>query len=303
MLEPLAPLLYENLVRTALAEDLGRVGDITGNATIPAAQNWHAVLRTRKAGVVAGLDLARASFLMLDTSVSFKPLVKDGTSVTAGAILAEVSGKARSLLAAERTALNFLCHLSGIATATNQFVMALAGTNTRICDTRKTTPGLRALEKYAVRAGGGVNHRFGLDDAVLIKDNHIAVAGGIAPVLTQIVSTLGHLVKVEIEVDTLAQVRELIGIQDSGFGIKTTQPIARTPQLHSVLLDNMNIPDMAEAVRLIARRWTTVASGTVTLDRAAAIAATGVDLIASGAITHSSPIMDVGLDAVLSQKV
>lgn len=300
MLEPLAPLLYENLVRAALAEDLGRVGDITGNATIPAAQNWHAVLRTRKAGVVAGLDLARASFLMLDPSVSFKPLVKDGSSVAAGTTLAEVSGKARSLLAAERTALNFLCHLSGIATATNQFVIALAGTNTRICDTRKTTPGLRALEKYAVRAGGGVNHRFGLDDAVLIKDNHIAVAGGIAPVLAQIGNTLGHLVKVEIEVDTLAQVQELIGIQDSGFGMKTTQPIARTPQLHSVLLDNMSIPDMAEAVRLIAGRWTTVASGNVTLDRAAAIAATGVDLIASGAITHSSPIMDVGLDAVLS---
>lgn len=306
----LSLMLYQHLVQTALAEDLGRLGDLTGNATIPADREWQAVLRTRKAGVIAGLEIAASAFRLMDSATTITMHKADGDAVQPGDVLATVAGKARALLAAERTALNFLCHLSGIATATHHLVQAVKGTKTRICDSRKTTPGLRALEKYAVRCGGGVNHRFGLDDAVLIKDNHIAVAGGIAPVLVRVQDNLGHLVKVEIEVDTLAQVRELLelarGTRDEERGaISRDQPEPRPasagrpspiPLLHSILLDNMSLPDMTEAVRLIAGRWTTVASGNVTLQSAAAIAATGVDMIASGAITHSAPVLDIGLD-------
>jgi nicotinate-nucleotide pyrophosphorylase (carboxylating) len=303
MLEPLPQILFEPLVRAALAEDLGRLGDLTGNATIPPDRRWRAVLRTRKAGVAAGLEIAALAFRLLDPTGTITLHKADGAALQPSDILAEINGNARALLAAERTALNFLCHLSGIATATQSMVQAVSGTTTRICDSRKTTPGLRALEKYAVRCGGGVNHRFGLDDAVLIKDNHIAVAGGIVPVLAQVQDQLGHLVKIEIEVDRLEQVRELLALWDVGtvkrYGadISNASHIPRPASLvHSVLLDNMPLPDMAEAVQLIAGRWTTVASGNVTLERAAAIAAIGVDLIASGAITHSAPALDIGLD-------
>lgn len=323
MIHALSPMLYENLVREALREDLGRGGDITSAATIPEGAEWQAVLRNRKPGVIAGLDIARCAFQTLDAGMTFTAQLQDGAVVAAHTFLATVQGKARALLAAERTALNFLCHLSGIATATHEFTKALAGTKTQICDTRKTTPGLRALEKYAVRCGGGINHRFGLDDAVLIKDNHIAVAGGIAAALRHVGDRIGHMVKVEIEVDRLEQVEELLALADlvDGREGRGSRPLARaadedgeakqevsTPaprpvreahfplELHSILLDNMPLNDMAEAVRLIAGRWTTVASGNVTVDRAATIAATGVDLIASGAITHSVMALDIGLD-------
>jgi nicotinate-nucleotide pyrophosphorylase (carboxylating) len=282
-LTPLPDMLLQPLVENALREDLGRAGDITTNAIIPADLPWQAALNTRKTGVIAGMDLARLAFYLFDPSVVFTPLKRDGDTVAAGDCLATVTGKARSLLSAERVALNFLCHLSGIATETHKLVEGVKPHKARIACTRKTTPGLRAIEKYAVRAGGGSNHRFGLDDAILIKDNHIAVAGGIKPAVERVWRAMRHLVKIELEVDTLEQL-------DEAIALLPTYPV------DVVMLDNMDIPTLTQAVAKVAGRMVTEASGNVTLATVAAIAATGVDIISAGWITHSAPILDIGLD-------
>jgi len=275
----LNPLLVEDAVRAALLEDLGRAGDITTNATIPAARQARAVIAARQPGIVAGLDLAKAAFRLLDPALSFETRIADGAAVTSGAILATIEGPARALLSAERVALNFLGRLSGIATLTSRYVAAVAHTKARIVCTRKTTPGLRTFEKYAVLCGGGFNHRFGLDDAILIKDNHIAVAGGIIPALRTVKAAIGHLVKIEIEVDTLDQLDEVLA---EGADV--------------VLLDNMTPARLREAVARIKGRLLTEASGGVTLETVAAIAESGVDMISVGALTHSAQVLDVGLD-------
>ncbi len=282
---PLPDFLLLPLVENALREDLGRAGDITTNAIISADIQWQAALNTRNAGILAGVDLARLAFHSLDPTVVFTPLKQDGDSVAAGDCLARVSGSARSLLSAERVALNFLCHLSGIASETHKLVEAIKPHKAHIACTRKTTPGLRAIEKYAVRAGGGVNHRFGLDDAVLIKDNHIAVAGSIRAAVESARKAVGHLVKVELEVDTLAQLDEAITLLPSA-------------PIDVVLLDNMPPATLKLAVEKVAGRFVTEASGGVTLSTVTAIAATGVDVISVGWITHSAPILDIGLDRV-----
>jgi nicotinate-nucleotide pyrophosphorylase (carboxylating) len=274
----LSPLEIDEAVTRALAEDLGRAGDVTTIATVPLGTEARAVLRARKAGTIAGLPLVAACFRKLTPDVEIIPHARDSESVEAGAVLMHVNGDARAVLGAERVALNFLGHLSGVATATAAFVRKASGT--RICCTRKTTPGLRALEKYAVRCGGGFNHRFGLDDAILIKDNHIAVAGGIRAVLERARAAAGHLVKIEIEVDSLAQLREVL---DCGLA-------------DVVLLDNFDVASMREAVRMVGGRLVLEASGGITLDSIEAIAATGVDYASSGALTHSAPALDTGLD-------
>ncbi|WP_292532261.1 carboxylating nicotinate-nucleotide diphosphorylase [Methylocystis sp.] len=275
----LPPLLVEEAVRAALAEDLGRAGDVTTQAIIPASAQARAAIIARDSGVVAGLAAARAAFALTDRAILFEARSTDGARVEPGTPIALVSGPARTILSAERVALNFLGRLSGVATLTARYVSAVAGTSARICDTRKTTPLLRAFEKYAVRCGGGVNHRFGLDDAVLIKDNHLAVAGGVIPALRAAKANVGHLVKVEIEVDTLDQLREVL---DEGAD--------------AVLLDNMTPDDLGRAVTLVGGRMICEASGGVTLSSVAEIAKTGVDLISVGALTHSAPAFDVGLD-------
>ena len=276
----LSPLAIDQAVRRALDEDLGRAGDITSIATIPEATQAHAIMIARQAGVIAGLPLAVAVFQKLSPDISIQAHHRDGGTVAAGVQVLTISGPARAVLAGERTALNFVGRLSGIATLTAGYVSHTVGTKLRICCTRKTTPGLRALEKYAVRCGGGFNHRFGLDDAILIKDNHIAVAGGVRPVLERARSHVGHLVKIEIEVDTLAQLREVLD----------------TDLADVVLLDNMDIATLNEAVKLAAGRVVLEASGGVTLDSIGKVAATGVDYVSSGALTHSAPNFDVALD-------
>ena len=276
----LSPLVIHEAVQRALDEDLGRAGDITSIATIPETTQAHAILIARQAGVIAGLPLAVATFQKLSPDINIQAHFRDGGAVAAGLHVLTISGPARAVLAGERTALNFVGRLSGIATLTADYVRHTAGTKMRICCTRKTTPGLRALEKYAVRCGGGFNHRFGLDDAILIKDNHIAVAGGIRPVLKRARAHAGHLVKIEIEVDTLAQLREVL---DTGLA-------------DVVLLDNMDIADLSEAVRLAKGRVVLEASGGVTQGSIAKIAATGVDYASAGALTHSAPNFDVALD-------
>jgi nicotinate-nucleotide pyrophosphorylase (carboxylating) len=276
----LSPLAIDEAVQRALNEDLGRAGDITSIATIPETTHAHAILVARQTGVIAGLPLAVATFQKLSPDISIQAHFRDGGTVAAGMHVLTISGPARAVLAGERTALNFVGRLSGIATLTADHVRHTAGTKLRICCTRKTTPGLRALEKYAVRCGGGFNHRFGLDDAILIKDNHIAVAGGITAVLQRARAHAGHLVKIEIEVDTMAQLREVL---DTGLA-------------DVVLLDNMDIADLAEAVKLANGRLVLEASGGVTLDSIAKIAATGVDYVSSGALTHSAPNFDVALE-------
>lgn len=279
----LDPLLVEDAVRAALREDLGRAGDITTLATIPACRCARATIGARKAGVIAGLPLAVAAMRMLDPAAEIAVTKGDGLRVAPGDVVATIAADARALLSAERVALNFLGRLSGIATLTAAYVAAVAGTRARIVDTRKTTPGWRALEKYAVRCGGGVNHRFGLDDAVLIKDNHIAVAGGVRPALRAAKAAVGHLVKIEIEVDDLDQLAEVL---DEGADV--------------VLLDNMAPDSMRRAVAMVGGRLITEASGGVHLDTVAAIAATGVDLISVGALTHSASVLDLGLDIVVA---
>ena len=276
----LSPLAIDEAVQRALDEDLGRAGDITSIATIPETTMAHAILVARQAGVIAGLPLAVATFQKLSADINIQAHCRDGATVAAGMHVLTISGPARAVLAGERTALNFVGRLSGVATLTSEYVRHTAGTKLRICCTRKTTPGLRALEKYAVRCGGGFNHRFGLDDAILIKDNHIAVAGGIQPVLERARAHIGHLVKVEIEVDNLAQLREVL---DSGLA-------------DVVLLDNMDIATLTEAVKLTRGRVVLEASGGVTQGSIAKIAATGVDYASSGALTHSAPNFDVALD-------
>ena len=276
----LSPLAIEEATTRALDEDLGRAGDVTSIATIPESAKAHAVLVARQAGVIAGLPLAIATFRKLSADILIQAYLRDGAAVAAGVHLLTISGPARAVLAGERTALNFVGRLSGIATLTADYVRHAAGTRMRICCTRKTTPGLRALEKYAVRCGGGFNHRFGLDDALLIKDNHIAVAGGIRAVLERARAHAGHLVKIEIEVDTLDQLREVL---DTGIA-------------DAVLLDNMDIPTLTEAVGRAHGRVVLEASGGVTLSSIAKIAATGVDYASCGALTHSAPNFDVALD-------
>ena len=279
MKSDLSFLLVEEAVRAALKEDLGRAGDVTTQATIPPEASARAVLAARKSGVVAGLALADAAFRLTDAAIRFEPHVGDSDHVGPGDTIARVAGPARAILTAERVALNYLGRLSGVATLTSLYVSRIAHTRARVCDTRKTTPLLRAFEKYAVRCGGGVNHRFGLDDAVLIKDNHIAVAGGVAQALRAAKAHVGHLVKIEIEVETLGDLEE-----------------ALREGADAVLLDNMSLDDLRASVSMVAGRIITEASGGVTLDTIAAIAETGVDLISVGALTHSAPVLDVGLD-------
>ncbi|MCB1550135.1 MAG: carboxylating nicotinate-nucleotide diphosphorylase [Hyphomicrobiaceae bacterium] len=273
-----APLV-ETAIMAALAEDLGLAGDVTTDACIPAMARASAVIATRKPGVIAGLPLAEAAFRQLDPEVSFSVAIADGQRAAANAVVARIEGRARAILTAERVALNFLGRLSGVATLTRAYADAVAGTKAHIIDTRKTTPGLRALEKYAVRAGGGMNHRVGLFDAVLIKDNHIAVAGGIGHAIAAARARSGHMVKIEIEVDTLDQLAEVL-----------------RHSVDAVLLDNMTVPQLTEAVKLVAGRIITEASGGVSLSTVRAIAETGVDLISAGALTHSAPVLDLGLD-------
>ncbi|WP_274424987.1 carboxylating nicotinate-nucleotide diphosphorylase [Chelativorans sp. YIM 93263] len=280
-LTPLPKIMLEPLVRNALLEDLGRAGDITTDAIVPAELQDSMHLRARQPGVVAGLDLAALAFRLIDPSVKLKVERAEGQQIAAGDLIASVTGPARGLLTAERTALNFLCHLSGIASVTRTVVDAVRDHEAQIVCTRKTTPGLRAVEKYAVRAGGGANHRFGLDDAVLIKDNHIAMAGGIRPAIERARAHCGHMVKIEVEVDTLDQLEE-----------------ALATGVDAVLLDNMSNETLKRAVGLVDGRAITEASGRVTPETAPEIAATGVDLISIGWLTHSAPILDIGLDHV-----
>ncbi len=276
---PPPPLLVEPQVRHALEEDLGRAGDITSDLTIPADAKAKARFVARKPGTIAGLIAAEPAFRLVDAGVTFEVVLPDGSKAEAGQLLATVSGPARAILSAERVALNFLGHLSGVATATAALVAAVEGTGARIACTRKTLPGLRVLQKYAVRCGGGFNHRFGLDDAVLIKDNHIAAAGGIAPALERVRARLGHMARIEIEVDTLAQLEECLKLS-----------------AETILLDNMSIEDLKRAVAMTKRRAVLEASGNVTLQTVRAIAETGVNIISSGAITHSAANLDIGLD-------
>ena len=276
---PLARIMVEPLVRAALLEDLGRAGDLTTGAIVPDGVAARASLVARETGVVAGLDLAKLAFALIDPNIAVQVETDDGATVTTGGVIARIRGPARGILIAERTALNFLGRLSGIASATASIVAAVRGTKAKITCTRKTTPGLRAVEKYAVRAGGGANHRFGLDDAILIKDNHIAIAGGIAEALRRARAAAGHLVKIEVEIDNLEQLKEAL---DHG--------------VDAVLLDNMSLDKLAKAVAMVDGRAMTEASGRITPELAPAIAATGVDLISVGWLTHSARVLDIGLD-------
>ena len=278
---PLYPLQYESLVSAALIEDLGRAGDLTTNAIVPSEVRATGYLMARRGGCLAGLPVAATAFRLLDPDVDISWHRHDGEAVEADQTLAVVRGTARGLLSAERIALNFLGRLSGIASATQGLVQAVQGYPTRVVCTRKTTPGLRLLEKYAVRCGGGANHRFGLDDAVLIKDNHLIVSGGITEAVRRVHAAVGHLVKVEVEVDTLAQLDEALSCR-----------------IDAVLLDNMPPEQLAEAVRMVGRRVLTEASGGITPDTARQVAAAGVDLLSAGWLTHSTAALDVALDVV-----
>jgi len=275
----LPTLVIEPLVRATLLEDLGRAGDITTDAIVPTHAHAETALVARQAGVVAGLDLALLAFKLVDPAIIASVQRPDGARLAPGDVIATVVGPARGILTAERVALNFLCHLSGIATATAAIVEAVRGHRARITCTRKTTPGLRAVQKYAVRVGGGANHRFGLDDAVLIKDNHIAAAGGIRPAVERVRASIGHLVKVEVEVDTLVQLEEALAVG-----------------VHAVLLDNMQPEELRRAVAMVDGRAITEASGGVTPATAPSIAATGINLISIGWLTHSVTALDIGLD-------
>jgi nicotinate-nucleotide pyrophosphorylase (carboxylating) len=280
-LNDLPDLLIEPVVRAALAEDLGLAGDITSRACIAPDAGMTAVFESRGDGVAAGLACARLALSLLDPAGRFEALVQDGAVVAVGTRMARVKANARALLAAERTALNLVCRLSGIATLTAAFVAEVAGTRARIVDTRKTTPGLRALEKYAVLRGGGANHRFGLGDAILIKDNHAAACGGVGEAVRRARASVGHMVKIEVEIDRLDQLDEAL---------------AESPDI--IMLDNFGLQDMATAVHRANRAVLLEASGGVTLASVRGIAETGVDLISVGALTHSAPILDIGLDAI-----
>jgi nicotinate-nucleotide pyrophosphorylase (carboxylating) len=281
MTRSLPDLLIDPVVRMALAEDLGRAGDVTAQACIPADARMRAVFAARKPGVLAGIGCVRSAVLMLDPPATVRLLLEDGDAFEAGAVLAEVEANARSLLAAERAALNLLGRLCGIATLTRTYVETVAGTGAVITDTRKTTPGLRSLEKHAVACGGGVNHRFGLDDAILIKDNHVALAGGVGEAVRRARAVAGHLMKVEVEIDRLDQLEEAL---------------AEAPDV--IMLDNFSLEDLRTAVARVNGRVTLEASGGVTLSTLRAIAETGVNVISVGALTHSAASLDIGLDVL-----
>lgn len=276
---PLSPFIIEPLVRMALAEDLGRAGDITSDSTVPEAARAAVVIAAREEGRIAGMDIAEAAFRMVDPSLKITRLIREGADVKKGDEVMRVEGRARSILTAERVALNFMGHMSGVATLTLRMVRAVGNHKAKIAATRKTLPGLRAVQKYAVMVGGGIPHRYGLDDAVLIKDNHIAMSGGVRHAIRNAKAHIGHTVKIEVEVDTLDQLAEVL---EEGVDI--------------VMLDNMTNAQMKQAVEMVGGRAVVEASGGVTLARIPEIAATGVDLISSGAVTHSAPNFDVGLD-------
>lgn len=275
----LPPLVIEPLVRAALLEDLGRAGDITTDSIIGPDARATVHLVAREPGVVAGTACAALAWQLVDPAITVAIHLPDGSRVDRGSVIGTIEGPARGLLTAERVALNFLGHLSGVATGTATIADAIAHTRAKVCDTRKTIPGLRALQKHAVRAGGGANHRFGLDDAVLIKDNHIAVAGGVGEAVRAVRAHAGHLVKVEVEVDNLEQLGELLELR-----------------VDAVLLDNMGPDLLRQAVALVGGRMITEASGRITPDTAVPIAEAGVDLISVGWLTHSARVLDIGLD-------
>jgi nicotinate-nucleotide pyrophosphorylase (carboxylating) len=276
---PLPEIMVEPAVRAALLEDLGRAGDITTDAIVPASARAETALVARNKGVVAGLDCALLAFRLIDRDIRAQVALPDGSAVEKGDTIATVLGPTRGILSAERVALNFLCHLSGIASAASAIVASIKPHRARLVCTRKTTPGLRALQKYAVRVGGGFNHRFGLDDGVLIKDNHIAAAGSLANAVAAARAAIGHLVKIEVEVDTLAQLEEALRLE-----------------IDAVLLDNMSFDEMRRAVSLVEGRAVVEASGRITPQTAPQVAATGVDLLSSGWLTHSVTALDIGLD-------
>ncbi len=281
---PLPPILYEDLIRSALREDLGRAGDVTTDSVVPVEAEAEAAIVARREGRVAGAEVAARVFRVLDPAVKTDILVDDGVDAASGGPLVRLCGPARAILTAERTALNILGRLCGIATLTRAFVRAVEGTGAQVVCTRKTTPGLRALEKYAVLCGGGASHRFGLDDAVLIKDNHLAVAGGVSRAVERARAGVGHMVKIELEVDTLEQLEEGLAIG-----------------VDAVLLDNMDPETLRKAVTLVDGRCLTEASGGIDLETAAAVAATGVDLLSVGALTPSAPWLDVSLEVVTGE--
>lgn len=278
-LVPLYPMLYEHSVRQALLEDLGRAGDTTTDAIVSLQDTASATIISRAPGRVAGIDVAGCAFRLLDPAITFEARIRDGQDAKPGEALAFVHGAARPILSAERTALNFLARLSGIATSTRDIVQRISRYPARVICTRKTTPGLRALEKYAVRAGGGANHRFGLDDAALIKDNHVIVAGNVAEAVRRVRRCVGHMMKIEVEVDSLDQLE-----------------LALREGVDAVLLDNMTPEILAEAVRLVNKRALTEASGNISPSTAEAVAATGVDLLSIGWITHSAPALNLSLE-------
>jgi nicotinate-nucleotide pyrophosphorylase (carboxylating) len=276
---PLPAIMVEPLVRAALLEDLGRAGDITTDAVVPRDARGETALVARQSGVVAGLDCALMAFRLIEPALTAEIARPDGSVIAGGETIAMISGLTRGILSAERVALNFMCHLSGIASSAAAIVQSIKGRRARLVCTRKTMPGLRALQKYAVRVGGGFNHRFGLDDGVLIKDNHVAAAGGLEAAVARARAAIGHLVNVELEVDTLPQLEEAL----------------RLP-VDAVLLDNMSLDELRRAVALVGGRLVTEASGRITPETAAAVAATGVDLLSSGWLTHSVTALDIGLD-------
>ncbi|WP_428535427.1 carboxylating nicotinate-nucleotide diphosphorylase [Rhodopila sp.] len=278
-MQALPTLMIEPVVRAALLEDLGRAGDLTTDAIVPADSRARCALVARQSGVVAGLDFAAMAFRLIDPAIEIDVTLPDGSRLRQGDRIATISGPARGILTSERTALNFLCHLSGVASATRGIADAIEGTQAQVCCTRKTMPGLRFAQKYAVRVGGGSNHRFGLDDAVLIKDNHVAIAGGVRHAVERARAGVGHLVKIELEVDTLAQLQE-----------------ALTLNVDAVLLDNMGPDMLRQAVEMVGGRAITEASGRIRPDTAPAMAASGVDLLSVGWLTHSATVLDIGLD-------
>lgn len=274
-------MMIEPVVRAALLEDLGLAGDVTSTAIIPSDHRSTVIMAARKPGVIAGLDAAQLAFELIDPKIVMTRHLEDGAVVNPGDTIATIEGPSRGLLTAERTALNLLGHLSGIASVTASIIAAIQGTRASVVCTRKTTPGLRTLEKYAVRVGGGMNHRFALHDAVLIKDNHVAIAGGVAEAIRRAKAGVGHMVKIEVEVDTLDQLREALEVGTD-----------------AILLDNMTPDQLREAVSMVAGQAITEASGGITPATAAAVAASGVDLLSIGWITHSAPTLDIGLDFV-----
>ncbi len=277
----LPDLLIEPIIRDALREDLGLAGDVTAQAVIPPKARFQAEFKAREPGVSAGIDCARLAMTLMDPQVRFETLLPDGSKVKAGDVIARVEGSARAILAAERVALNLLCHLSGVASLTAKYVATVEGFKAKIVGTRKTTPNLRGLQKHAIKCGGGHSHRYGLDDAILIKDNHIAICGGVAQAMERAKAGVGHTMKIELEVDSILQLKEALP-----FG----------PDV--ILLDNFTLEQFVEAVKLAGGKAILEASGGVNLQTVRAIAETGVDVISVGALTHSVPNFDIGLDAV-----